>query len=388
VIRSSISRRSLLASSAAALACGVRKSTPYHGYCFVANQGSHSVAAVDLEAFRVRREIALDAAPSLVLSDPQGRPRIYVLAPAAGTVYEIDSGALALKRRARAGNQAITMQMAAGGDALWVLCRDPAVLVELPLDSLRPRQRIPLRSAPDSLALTGGDATDRYAAVGSRQDNSITLVPLGGGSQRTVAAGVEPSLVVFRKDGKQVLSASRPARNLSIFDVSTGRIVVRLPLPLAPRFLQISADGGQLFFTGDGIDAVTIVFPFSTEVWQTVLAGHAPGPMAVAPGRTEYLLVANPDSDSITVLDLAIPKLVGVIGVGQSPCQILVTGGKRPDEQFVLVLNRKSGDMAVVRMLALSEPQLSAPGPRLKSVSLLTMIPVGELPVSAAVVAL
>ena len=109
--------------------------------------------------------------------------------------------------------------------------------------------------------------------------------------------------------------------------------------------------------------------------------------MAVAPGSTEYLLVANPDSDTITVLDLATAKLVGVIGVGQSPCQILLTGGKRPFEQFVLVLNWKSGDMAVVRMLALSEPQLSSK-PRLKSVSLLTMIPVGEGPVSADVVAL
>ena len=120
----------------------MRKSAPYHGYCFVANQGSHSVAAVDLEQFRVRRQIPLDAAPSLVLSHPQGRPRVYVLAPNAGTVYEIDSGALAVSRRAKAGNQAVAMQMAASGDSLWVLYRDPAALVELPLDSLRPRTRI------------------------------------------------------------------------------------------------------------------------------------------------------------------------------------------------------------------------------------------------------
>lgn len=384
---SSISRRSLLLSSAAALACGVRKSAPYHGYCFVANQGGHSVAAVDLEEFRVRRHIALDAAPTLVLSHPKGMPRVYVLAPNGGTVYEIDSGALAVSRRAKAGNQAVAMQMAASGDSLWVLYRDPAALVELPLDSLRPRTRIALRSLPDSLALTGGGAEAPYAALGSRQDNTITLVSLHGAGQRSIAAGVEPSLIAFRKDGKQVLAASRPGRNLSIFDAATGKTVVRLPLPLAPRYLQSNADGGQLFLTGDGIDAVVIVFPFITEVWQTVLAGHAPGAMAVAPGSTEYLLVANPDSDTITVLDLATAKLVGVIGVGQSPCQILLTGGKRPFEQFVLVLNWKSGDMAVVRMLALSEPQLSSK-PRLKSVSLLTMIPVGEGPVSADVVAL
>jgi YVTN family beta-propeller protein len=376
-----------LLSSAAVLGCGVRKSTPYHGYCFVANQGSQTVAAVDLEEFRVRRQIALGAAPSLVLSHPQGLPRVYVLAPNAGTVYEIDSGAMAVSRRAKAGNQAIAMQMAASADALWVLYRDPAALVELPLDSLRPRTRIALRSAPDSLALTGGGAEAPYAAIGSRQDNTITLVSLRGAGRRSIPAGFEPSLLSFRKDGKLVLAGSRPGRNLSIFDAATGSIVVRLPLPLGPRYFQSNADGGQLFLTGEGIDAVVIVFPFSTEVWQTVLAGHAPGAMAVAPGSTEYLLVANPDSDSITVLDLATAKLVGVIGVGQSPCQILFTGGKRPFEQFVLVLDRKSGDMAVVRMLALSEPQLFSK-PRLKSVSLLTMIPVGEGPVSAAVVAL
>lgn len=353
----------------------------------MANQGSHSVAAVDLEEFRVRRQIALDAAPSLVLSHPQGRPRVYVLAPNAGTVYEIDSGALAVSRRAKAGSQAVSMQMAASGDALWVLYRDPAALVELPLDTLRPRTRIALRGAPDSLALTGVGAEAPYAAIGSLQDSVITLVSLRGAGQRPIGAGVEPSLVSFRADGKQVLAASRPGRNLSIFDAASGKTVVRLPLTLAPRYMQSNADGGQLFLTGDGMDAVVIVFPYSTEVWQTVLAGHAPGAMAVAPGSTEYLLVANPDSNSITVLDLANAKLVGVIGVGQSPCQILFTGGKRPFEQFVLVLNRQSGDMAVVRMLALSEPQLSSK-PRLKSVSLLTMIPVGECPVSAAVVAL
>ena len=132
---------------------------------------------------------------------------------------------------------------------------------------------------------------------------------------------------------------------------------------------------------------MVIVFPFSTEVWQTALAGHSPGAMTVYPGNQELLLVANPDSNSITVLDTYSTKLVGVIGVGQSPCQILYTGGKQPSEQFILVLNEKSGDMAVIRMLALTEPQLISK-PRFKSVSLLTMIPVGEGPVSADVVAL
>lgn len=376
-------------SSAAALACGVRKSTPYHGFCFVANQDSRTVAVVDLEQLRVRRQIALDGAPTEVLAHPKGLPTVYVLAPDAGTVYEIASGTLAVSRRAKAGHQAVAMQMAASGDALWVLYRDPASLVELPLDSLRPRNRIALRSAPDSFALTPRETGEPYAAIGNRQDRSVTLVSLRGAGQRNLAVGVEPSLVRFRRDDdRQLLVGSQPDRNLSIFDVATGKTVVRLPLPLSPRYCQFN-DDGWLFITGDGIDAVVIVFPASTEVWQTVLAGHAPGVMAISevPGNRKFLLVANPDSNCITVLDPETTKLIGVIGVGEWPCQILLTDGIRPDEQFVLVLNRKSGDMAVVRMLALAEPELSSK-PRFKSVSLLTMIPVGEGPVSAGIVAL
>ena len=383
-----ISRRSLLATAAAAVACGPRKSTPFAGYCFVANQGGNSVAAVDLEHFRLRRQIPLDAAPASVLAHPTD-PIVYVLAPNAGTVYEIESARLAVTRRVKAGNAAVSMRIAPGGRSLWVLYHDPAMLVEIDLKSLKPRTQIPLKSAPDGFDLTWqrDDSAEPMAAVSNLQDHSVTLVSLASRTQRPISLGVEPSLVTFRKDNQLLIVGSRGDRTLCLYETSSGKRVVRLPLPMAPRFFQSSEDG-WLFLSGDGIDAVVIAFPYSTEIWQTVLAGHAPGAMAVAErADTMYLLVANPGSSTVTVLDVAYgPQLVGVVEVGQSPCQVLITDGKRPDEQFVLVLNQESGDMAVIRMLALTEPQLTAK-PRFKSASLLTMIPLGEKPVSGAIVA-
>ncbi len=79
--------------------------------------------------------------------------------------------------------------------------------------------------------------------------------------------------------------------------------MVRLPLPFEPRHFAITPDGGQVFLSGDGMDAVAILFPYETEIWQTVLAGHAPGAMA-ATDTPPFLLVANPDTNSVTVLDL------------------------------------------------------------------------------------
>jgi DNA-binding beta-propeller fold protein YncE len=375
VARSAISRRTLLLSSAAALAaCRKPKATRFPGYCFVANQDGRSVGVVDLSSFRVRKQIHLDAAPTVVLRHPS-RAAVLVLAPRGGTVYEIDAASLSVSRTARAGSQAVDMQISPRGDALWVLYRDPAALVEVPLDSLRPARRIRLSAPPDGFDLS----RDNQAAIASRQDRRIAIASLTGAAiERTIAVGAEPSIVRFQSDGKQLIAGSRPERNVTIFDVSTGKTVVRLPLPLEPRHFCFTPDGGQLFISGDGMDAVVIVYPYQTEVEETILAGHAPGAMAITDTSPSYLLVANPDTGGITVFDVDMRKLVAVVQVGRQPGCILVT----PDQQYALVLNEKSGDLAVIRIFSLSGRHRYKPAP------LFTLIPVGEKPVSAAVVAL
>lgn len=366
-----VSRRAWLLAAAAAAGCGPKKPTGYSGYCFVANQDSHSVAVVDLTTFRRLPAVPLDAAPSSVLAHPT-RPRALVLGPRAGTVYEIDAGTLAVGRRVRAGNEAVSMKLAPGGAAAWVLFRDPAGLVEIPLDSLRPGRRIHLPAAPDDFDLS----FDGRAAIVSRQARTLTLVSLDRAAiERTVAAEVELTGVRFRPDGQQVLAASRPDRSLTAIDVLTGRTVVRLPLPLEPRRFCYNLDNGQLFLTGAGMDAIAIIYPYQTEVAETVLAGRAPDGMAVT---ESYLLAANPETNTVTVLDIDTDfKLVAVVQVGDGPREILIT----PDQQYALVLNERSGDLAIIRIAALAAR-------RYKNAPLFTMIPVGAKPVSAAVVKL
>jgi DNA-binding beta-propeller fold protein YncE len=116
------------------------------------------------------------------------------------------------------------------------------------------------------------------------------------------------------------------------------------------------------------------VFPFTTEIGETLLAGNAPGAMAIS-AAPEYLFVANPTEGRITILDIVSRKLVGIVSVGQEPGSILFT----PDRQYALVLNRKSGDVAVIRMDLIR-------GQRNKTAPLFTMIPVGSRPVGGTIV--
>jgi DNA-binding beta-propeller fold protein YncE len=371
-----ISRRGLLLASAGAVACGRRKATAYPGYCFVANRQGRNVTVVDLSRFRVRKQIALDAAPSLVIAHPE-KPFAYALAPANGTVYELDAATQAVSRRMRAGSTAVEMRLAPDGRALWILYRDPPGLVEAPLDSLKAARRIRLNSAGDGFDLS----VDGRAAVACRQDKTIVLAALDAVQvERTLRWDAVPEFVRFRTDGKLLLAAAAAGRSITFFDVAGGKTMVRLPLPFEPRRYAITPDGGQVFLSGPGMDAVAIVFPYHTEVWQTVLAGRAPGVMA-ATDTPPFLLVANPDTNTVTVLDLANQNLSAVVHVGAGPGTILAT----PDNQYALVLNELSGDMAVIRLDRLSASS-SDRVLRYKSASLFTMVPVGEGPVSAAVV--
>jgi YVTN family beta-propeller protein len=355
-----------------AAACAPRKGRVFPGYAFVANSGARSVAAVDLTRFALARQIGVEAAPSQVLAHTE-RAAVLVLIPETGTVYEIGAASLAVAGKARTGSAALSMRLSHDGKSLWVL--QPRALWRLDTGRLKPLQSVRLPAAAVDFDLSA----DGRAAICLPQEGTLLVLRLDTGAvEHMIPAGAEPAIVRFQSDGKQILTGSPQERLLSIFDTATGRIVVRLPLPVEPANFCFNSDGGQLFVTGAGMDAVSIVYPYRSEVGETILAGRMPGAMAVT-AVPPYLFVANPESAGITVLDIDTRKLVAPVTVGQEPRHIVIT----PDNQYALVLNHGSGDMAVVRIEAFrARRHRTDPAP------LFTMIPVGEQPVSAAVVRL
>ncbi len=90
-----------------------------------------------------------------------------------------------------------------------------------------------------------------------------------------------------------------------------------------PDNLCFNADGGQLFVTGAGMDAVVVVYSYYTpQVAQTVLAGHAPGVMAATTSTKsgpQYLFVANPKSGDVRIMNVRNNRVVAVTPVGSGP---------------------------------------------------------------------
>ena len=362
-----ISRRALLALPILA-ACSSRRAG-YRGYAFVANEEGQAVAAVDLSALAVARHIPLDASPIDVLA-LQTRPFVYALTPENGALQEIEADRLSFARKIAAGSQAISMHLSPDERVMYVLTREPKALVRIALERFAVDWKLPLLEDPHDFAVS---PDGKIAAVSAGQ--SVRLVDL---TMRKIGEPLGPAAetgaVRFLSDSRTLVAASRVERLLSVYDVASSKLIANLPLAVRPDNLCFSNDGGQLYVTGEGVDGVVIVYPYHTpEVGQTVLAGHAPGAMAAS---DSFLFVASPSSGDVSVMNIGTQKVWAVLKVGDDPGFVAVT----PDDQYALVLNRKSGDVAVLRV------DLIAPNRyKERAAKLLTVIPVGSRPVSAAV---
>ncbi len=375
-----ISRRSFFLpalGAAAAVSCRRARGDGYNGYAFVANQEGKAVAAVDLTAFAVARHIRLDGAPTEVVAHPS-KPLVYALTPASGMLYEIDAGSLAVKRKVWLGGPATSMvPEPEQGSAIWVLSGPGKRLLRVPFEELKVTADIRLPGEPTSFDIRAYYGKNEWVGMGVAgfgPAGSVSLIDLKSGAvQKPVSLGGELGAVRFRKDGKAVLAANLEARQLTVLESPGGGVVVHLPLSLRPDHMCFHPDGGQLFVTGEGRDAVVVVYPyFVPEVAETVLAGSRPGAMAAT---ASHLFVTNPAAGDVSILNITRRRVVAVTAVGTGPGHVTVT----PDNEYALVLNQVSGDMAVIRIAGL-QPD------RYKTAPLFTMIPVGSKPVSSVVI--
>ncbi|HEU0120402.1 MAG TPA: hypothetical protein VFQ91_07755 [Bryobacteraceae bacterium] len=357
----------IAAGALAGVSCTRERGNGFEGHAFVANEEGGAIAAVNLTAFAVTRHIRIDGQPTKVVSHPS-LPSVWALA--SGAIHEIDPTRLEFRRKLALGGPALDLQLSPDAAALWVLSSNR--LAKFVADSLAPAGVWNLPGEALSFVLA---RREPWAAVVMKDAPPLLLPTAEPGRTVPVTLPYPADLAHFRSDGQQLMLAGAASRQASFVTVPDARTVAHLPLAIEPRRVASKPDGGELYLTGDGLDAVVVLYPYLAEVGETVLAGRHPSAMAaVSTPDMAYLFVANPDAGNVTILDITTHKMVGAVPVGKDPSFVTIT----PDGQYALVLNRASGDMGVIRVKAVVRN-------RGKSAPLFTMIPVGSRPVAAAV---
>ena len=360
------------------LAAGCERSrvTGFPGYVVIATAGERSVALVDLSTFRLSKEVPVNEAPSTVIANPILKTS-YVLTPKSGTVHALNSSFERVHSR-RLSDELFNLALAPGGKHLWATSSSRE-LFELDAHTLALTRQWKLSGAPLSLDVSALNAV----AVSTGDHGTVEFIDGNTGHQNTTDLEGPLRQVRFRPDGKALLVANCREQALSVIDSASQQVIVHLPLAMQPDNFCFNADGGQLFITGKGMDGVAIAFPYvPLEVEQTVLAGRDPGVMACS-AVPAYLFVASASGSDICILNVPNRKMIGLVEVGQKPSFIAVT----PDDQYALVLNEQSGDLAVIRIASVQAKTSDAAKMRSKAGgSLFTMLPVGRMPVQAAII--
>jgi YVTN family beta-propeller protein len=362
-------RRSFLAATLGLSACSYKSKQAFDGYAFIATRDSGDIAVVDLAAYALQRRIKTASRPLRLLDQPGSAS--FLAFEEDGSTERIELPSLKATRLLSRPLSPQNAFLSFDQKTLWALSLDGRELLAIELAGNTVAQKWALPGVAASLAVSPETAHVAVSLPGSQQlgilrepsqtDFTWTALPRQAG------------LVRFIKNGSMVIVAQPEAKQLSLIDSASSRVIVHLPLPVQPANFCFSDDGGQLFLTGDGLDAVVVVDPYHSQVAATLLSGKAPGPMAVST-QPEYLFVTSPSTDTVSVLSIASRKLAAVVAVGSEPRGVVIT----PDNSMALVLNQRSGDLAIIRLANIVSK-------RNKTAPLFTMIPVGSAPVSAVV---
>lgn len=369
LLNSALTRRTLLASALLA-GCSRQLATRYFGWLFIAGAAERCLAVADLSQFRHVTTIPLEHVPGQVL---RAGERLFVTCPDARILVEIDLGSFKPGRKLALPGRIVSAAVKPDGKWIVAVTEQPALICLIDPVSLRVKKQTPLSSAPAVL-----DLTDTMAVVAAAAGDSITRVALGNNGACNVvgrtAAGARCGVIRFRKDGRQILCGLPEARQIVTLDAGTGVLLARMPLAFAPASFSYNPDGGQMFVTGASDDTLAIVNPYQNEVDQTIIAGRTPFGMAVSLTRN-LLLLTNPGSGDLTILDIDTRRLSASVHIGGNPGEVLLT----PDEEYALVIGRDSGDVSVVRLRTVLDRSV-------KTKPLFTVFPMAANPQSAVIV--
>ena len=146
---------------------------------------------------------------------------------------------------------------------------------------------------------------------------------------------LSPSAMVADNQAGKLYIALSTAKQVAVFDISTGAVKKTYSLPLKPSGLALSPDKSLLYVTCASPNGQVKVINLQTgKITRTLPAGHTPTALVLS-SNAKTLYVCNRFDNNISVIDLDSSKQVTQIPVKREPVAAALT----PNGKFLFVNN-------------------------------------------------
>lgn len=287
------------------------------------------VWVLDAATNQIAARIPVGAAPYAVDFSPDGL-RAYVTASGANTLLVIDcqTRKIAGQTGTGAGSEPVLARSTPDGKRILVVNRREGTLRVYDATSLALQINIPVVEAPEDIAiLPDGSA----AFVLSRQSRLLSAVDLKRG---VLLSNLElsgtPSSMILKPDGGELYVISSESHGLQVINTWTREVGDSMELGWSPTRGVLSADGSLFYVSDAAAGHITPVDILNRRVLRgdhgrevMIPVGQSPSGMRFDPGES-LLLVANEGSGDVSVVRVRTNSLLTMIPVGNEPRELAV----------------------------------------------------------------
>jgi YVTN family beta-propeller protein len=188
--------------------------------------------------------------------------------------------------------------------------------------------------SPSAVGLYSGQRLNRVFVANTASDSVSLLDTKTGAVLRTIAVGRQPTALVVDTTTNRVFVANSGSGTVSMLEASTGRVVRTIRVGTDPAAVDTTT--GHVFVANRGSGTVSVLddqtgaLLHTTTVgkaapigWLTALVGKAPIAVGVDT-TTGRVFVANPASNTVSVLDGDSGALLHTTAVGTAPSDVEV----------------------------------------------------------------
>ena len=161
-----------------------------------------------------------------------------------------------------------------------------------------------------------------------------------------IAVGASPSGLAVTPDGRLLLSADRDADSVSVIDTATRKRLATIKVGERPFGITIDAEGRRAYTANVGSNDVSVIDIADSREIGRVKTGLRPYAVALAQGRG---FVTDQYDGTVSVFDLSTLKPLKRITVGDYPEGIAATA----DGSRIIVANWESNSLSVIDAIEL-----------------------------------